>query len=833
MNYRPQLLTLMRKLTVLSLFVLLVLLGLAGYFIFPVLQEEYKAPPPISAMERIRFTPNLQGGYDVAQIAYQFDDDLGVGVPAEPSSEEPATLDLIFPFRFYESVWENANIYAHGLITFGEPSISVPFVEHRHPAIAPWMARLAADSGKVFINQKREQITITWQHVADLTIGEPNTFQVVLYPNGAIDFVYQELQSTLHFGSEMTDGLWLVGLLPGNGTLINQWIHYKRDLPYAGQRGQALVENVYLGFRRHVDQVLRPLAMLTIISALIILIGFPLCFRVFLIRPLNALTTGVRAVNQGDLQVRIPHYFDDELGFLTQSFNGMVDSVRSSREQLQQLNVGLEQRVAERTEQLALARDAAEEANRAKSSFLANMSHELRTPLNAILGYAQLLQNRATSQETRGAGLDTIYESGQHLLALIDNVLDLAKIEAGKVDYQPARLYLPALLQSISKIVQYQAQAKSLVYTYAADADLPDYIVGDERLLRQVLLNLLGNAIKFTHDGRVTLIVQRLTTGAGQALRFSVKDEGVGIAPEQLAKIFLPFEQAHVAQSRASGTGLGLTISQQLLTIMESRLYVKSTVGHGSTFWFDLALVEPPAATIPAGPTLRAPIIGYDGPRQQVLVADDNPANRQVLHDMLAIVGFEVLLANDGLQAHEAALAHQPCLILMDLVMPGMNGIEASAAIRKAQAQRTETSAAPPRPVIIAVSASALASEQERSLAAGCDAFLTKPIDWRQLSDLLARHLDLPWRYAAVDSQPLSTPAEASTLPPSAIIEKLYSAARMGEMSQIVKLAGDLAHTGFGDTAFVAELTALAGNYQEKAVLNLVETRLLHLKTEE
>ncbi|MEZ4657252.1 MAG: ATP-binding protein [Caldilineaceae bacterium] len=626
-------------------------------------------------------------------------------------------------------------------------------------------------------------------------------------------------------------------MLPGNGSLFGAPFYFAQDLPYSGAGGQAIVEQVYRDFRIYVDRFMRPLAILIILCSVIILIGFPLCYRVFLIRPLNALTTGVSAVTQGDLRVRIPQYFDDELGFLSQSFNGMVDSIRSSREELQQLNTGLEQRVAERTQQLAAARDAAEAANRAKSTFLANMSHELRTPLNAILGYAQLLQSPSAARGKERTGLDTIYESGQHLLALIDNVLDLAKIEAGKVDYQPTRLYLPSLLQSVSKIVQFQAQAQSLFYSYQADDNLPDYIVGDERLLRQVLLNLLGNAIKFTHDGHVTLSVQIIDNGGGQMLRFSVKDDGIGIAPEQLTQIFLPFEQVHDSQTRAGGTGLGLTISQRLLAVMGSSLHVKSTVGQGSTFWFDLDLMADTAAvdTLRPSPSVRfaQPIVGYHGPRQKALVADDNPANRQVLHDMLATTGFEMLLANDGLEAYEAALAHQPCLILMDLVMPGMNGIEASKAIRTAQAQSELENAAPRRPVIIAVSASALFADQERSLAAGCDAFLPKPIDWRQLSALLAHHLDLPWRFAVVDERPSSAPAATASLPASVILQELHTAARMGEMRAVIKLAAELRKADIGDAAWLEELTTLAGNYQEKAVLQMVEARRLYVDAEE
>ncbi|WP_284616857.1 ATP-binding protein [Aquabacterium humicola] len=404
----------------------------------------------------------------------------------------------------------------------------------------------------------------------------------------------------------------------------------------------------------------------------------------------------------------------------------------------------LEELVRERTAALEAARDKAEVANRAKSAFLASMSHELRTPLNGILGFAQLLRLDPDTTERQRKGIGIIQSSGEHLLTLINDVLDLSRIEAGKLDLHPQRFSLPKLLKVVTDVIRVKAEEKSLLFHFRPAPDLPGGAVADDKRLRQVLLNLLGNAVKFTDQGEVSLAVQVLQRIGDQArLRFQIADTGVGIEPAQLQRLFQPFEQAGDVDRRAGGSGLGLSISRQLVRLMGSEIDVHSVPGQGSRFAFELELpvfedlqpAEPPAPAI----------IGYDGPRRRVLIVDDVPVNRIVLADLLGQLGFEVDEAGNGQEGLERAQACRPDLIVLDNVMPVMDGLTATRLLRA----RPDTQGVP----IIAASASASNEHQRASLAAGANVFLPKPIDHRRLLEQVGALLNLQWRVADAGDQ--------------------------------------------------------------------------------
>jgi signal transduction histidine kinase len=332
-------------------------------------------------------------------------------------------------------------------------------------------------------------------------------------------------------------------------------------------------------------------------------------------------------------------------------------------------------------EALAAAKSAAERASEAKSDFLAHMSHELRTPLNAVLGYAQLLERRNLAEADLGA-VRTIHRSGEHLLSLITDLLDLSKIEAGRMELRAAPVRLRQAIDAVAEMVQVRAEEKGLAFQCVVAEDAPEAILADDKRLRQILLNLLSNAVKFTGEGRVSLRVAMLDHDAESAtLRFEVQDSGPGIAEDELERIFRPFEQVGEIQRREGGTGLGLAISRQLAGLMGATIQVQSRLGQGACFWFEACFPLAQAPEADAGPA-PADIRGYAGPRRRLLVVDDNPDNRDLLRDLLAPLGFEIETAGDGREAVRAAQVVAPDLVLMDLKMPVMDGHEATRLMR-------------------------------------------------------------------------------------------------------------------------------------------------------
>ena len=392
-----------------------------------------------------------------------------------------------------------------------------------------------------------------------------------------------------------------------------------------------------------------------------------------------------------------------------------------------------EELVQAHTAELVVARDRAEVANRAKSAFLAAMSHDLRTPLNGVLGFAQLLQRDKNLTQRQQAGVNAIRQSGEHLLTLINDILDLAKIEAGKFELCPAVFDLPRYLDGLVELMGVRAKQKPALQLGAdLSPDLPATLRADEKRLRQVLLNLLDNAIKFTERGAVTL---RVGPSGLHALRFEVQDTGSGMDAAQLSRLFRPFEQVGGLEDRNRGTGLGLAISRQFVRLMGSEIHVQSEKGEGTRFWFDLALDAAAEGETPAPESDRGSVVGYAGPRRKVMVVDDVATNRALLLDMLGSLGFELCEAGDGAQALSQLDSSTPDLILLDILMPHVGGLETLERLRRRRDQVP----------VIAISASASIDDKERSLSAGANAFLTKPINLQALMDQMGALLNLEW----------------------------------------------------------------------------------------
>jgi CheY-like chemotaxis protein len=487
---------------------------------------------------------------------------------------------------------------------------------------------------------------------------------------------------------------------------------------------------------------------------------------------------------------------------------------RRAEEELKQHRDHLEELVTERTGELTVAKEQADAANQAKSVFLASMSHELRTPLNAVLGYSQILKRAKGLSEREAVGLSTIQESGEHLLMLINEVLDLSTIEAGKLELHPSAMNLASFLRVIADAIRVKAEEKGLLFAFEAPPDLPGAVVADEHRLRQILLNLLGNAVKFTDRGQVGLYVQTLSRNDARAhLRFEVVDTGIGIAKDQVEAIFQPFKQVGDVQRRAGGTGLGLSISRQLARLMGSDIRVESRLGGGSRLWFELVL--PVADVELAVASAERIVTGHQGARKRVLVVDDVAGNRGVAVDLLASLGFETFEAENGREALEKAQAVDPDLILMDVVMPVMDGLQATRQLR----QRFE--AVP----IIAVSASASRTDQENILAAGANAFVPKPLDCSRLLQQIGTLLHLTWVHEQPEARSALAGAPRIPLvaPPPEDLEVLYRLALMGNMGEIREWATELAARDARYGPFAEQLRSLTDRCQSKAVLGLVE----------
>jgi PAS domain S-box-containing protein len=509
---------------------------------------------------------------------------------------------------------------------------------------------------------------------------------------------------------------------------------------------------------------------------------------------------------------------------------------RKQAERLQQkYHQQLEQEVAERTQklrdseaQLRQAKEAAEAANDAKSQFLATMSHELRTPLNSILGYAQVLQRDSSIEPRQKEHVGIIKQSGEHLLTLINDILELAKIEAGKMELDKSDFHLPTFLNGINEMVRIRAESKDILYTYqpfdfltdTPQNSLPVGVHGDEKRLRQVLINLLGNAIKFTDRGQVTFKVGSLSH---QKIRFQIEDSGIGIALEQLNTIFERFQQVGDQERQSEGTGLGLAISHHLVELMGSQLQVTSELGQGSIFWFELEL---PAVSTFSGnlPIETQKIIAVKSETPiNLLIVDDQHYNQKLLANLLLPLGFKVILADDGHEGLTKAIEHQPQLILTDLLMPEIDGFELTRQIRQLP-QFKDT-------VVIVMSASASQREHQQSLNVGSHDFLPKPIQAEKLFELLQRHLALEWVYEESQTTVNEVTSEEKVLeplvlPPLEMIESLFELAMSGDIRSIQLEASQLAQSNEQFAPFATQLQEFANRLQLDKMCDWLESYL-------
>ncbi|MEG4999684.1 hybrid sensor histidine kinase/response regulator [Microcoleus sp. B4-D4] len=480
------------------------------------------------------------------------------------------------------------------------------------------------------------------------------------------------------------------------------------------------------------------------------------------------------------------------------------------------------------------AKETANAANQAKSEFLANMSHELRTPLNGILGYAQILTRSSALPAKERHGVEIIHQCGSHLLTLINDVLDLSKIEARKLELAPKAIHFPSFLQGVAEICRIRADQKGIDFVYDPDPQLPEGIFADEKRLRQVLLNLLGNAIKFTDKGSVTLKVAAIENHANPSTRrieFQVEDTGVGIAPDQLDKIFQAFEQVGDRQRQAEGTGLGLAISQRIVQLMNGPIQVKSQPGVGSDFFFEVELAIATDWAQQNSIATGKQIIGYEGERRSILVVDDRWENRAVLINLLEPLGFLLTEAENGLEALKKIRQSPPDLVITDLVMPVMNGFELLEQIRSEHNLRNQK--------IIVSSASVAQADRQMSLDAGGNDFLDKPVNVSELFNLLATHLELKWKYetqVSNESKPstlTTTLEEPEILIPDILeINKLLNLAKKGNLKKLREDTEYLAKSNPRYAGFASQIMNLAKQFKAEEIEELLKQYLTEEKTD-
>ncbi|MGK7935032.1 MAG: CBS domain-containing protein [Xenococcaceae cyanobacterium] len=508
-----------------------------------------------------------------------------------------------------------------------------------------------------------------------------------------------------------------------------------------------------------------------------------------------------------------------------------ITGIKEAREELYQTNTAL-----------ISAKEAAEAANRAKSTFIAHMSHELRTPLNGILGFAQVLQRDPNVTSEQLGGIKTIHQCGSHLLTLIEDILDIAKIEAGKLELHNNDFDFSVFIEDLMAIIHLRAKDKGITFNYQAPFSLPNIVQGDEKRLRQVLLNLLSNAVKFTEIGSVTFTVgykenfsgqeaERFSQTPNPKIRFQVADTGIGIPPDKLTEIFLPFQQAVAGQFAHEGTGLGLAISQNIIHQMGGEIKVHSELGKGSVFWFDVDLPAIATSNEVKQTNLERRIVGFKGNKHKILVVDDQIHNRAFLVELLRPLGFEVVEATNREEGWTIAQKYRPDLILLDLVMPVVDSYSIANRLRQ-DPHFADV-------VIVATSASDLKNEQSLSERSDYNAFLTKPVCVDELLEIIKVYLKLEWIYQPNPSTILSTDdkiekteediglvGNSIIAPPEEELAVLLELAKLGNIAGILEQAAKIEQLAPQYRSFARLTRQLAESFQEKKLRQFIEGQM-------
>ncbi len=677
--------------------------------------------------------------------------------------------------------------------------------------------------------------------IARVVSGNENVVMFVVYDKQGAILVDASLDK-LTFSQEVDPlGEQLIGFARNDSRQDDVHLDWQQEQLIAGRAitlGNQPIGAVAIGLSTEpLNQKIAALTRQSVLLAVVtLLIGGGLSFWSArqITNPLSELTNVTAQMASGDLSNRVEVQSTDEIGQLGYVFNRMADAIQQRESELREFAEGLERTVAERTAELRAQNDAliaarqqAEAANRVKGAFLAMMSHEIRTPINAILGFAQLMTNdTALSRETR-EDVDTIIRSSEYLLTIINQVLDLSKIEAGRLTLNEKAFDLYHLLDDLENLFRLRAADKQLQLVFTRAANVPQYIRTDEVKLRQVLINLLNNALKFTNEGGVAVRVRAQDHEPPQELYFEVEDTGPGIASEELDEIFEAFVQTRTGKSAQEGTGLGLPISRKFVEMMNGQMTIESELGRGSTFIFSVSINLAEVSEVKDKTTSRRVIaLEPDQPRYRILIVDDQKINRQLLIKMLAPLGFELREARDGQEAVAVWQEWQPHLIWMDKGMPVMDGYEATVRIKT----ECEKDASCRDPVIIVLSATSFDEDIKLFREAGCHDFLHKPFRTTDVFELMHKHLGVRYVYEerarASDkkdkredtAEDILSPAALAALP-NGLLRDLEQATVRSQFNQIIGIIDRIREH---DVNIATALEKLADGFEYDKILEAI-----------
>lgn len=713
-NHSPDFSTFRIKIIGFTLVIMLSVLSILSFYIGLSNNKSYTNKTLISEKKTISYTPLKDGSYFVDNIPYQFDDFLGDKVQYN-NEETRKKTNLNFEFHFYDKSYSTIQFWPTGTVLLGDPENGYFGGHFPKPAIV--LLDIGLDTnvvkGGVYIKHEKDKLTITWNKLPEIGYSDLNTFQLVLRENGTIEMNYQQLNPGGKYSIWNTTSSF-IGILPGGRDMPKEAIRYNSDLPYKSKPGSGVYEDYLTDFFDYCHRGIMPFALAMILSSLFIILVFPLMLKTSLIKPLYAIKDGIKKVNDGDLNITVEPLYNDEIGYLTESFNKMVLSMKK--------------------------------ANKLKDDFLANTSHELRTPLNGIIGIAESLIDGALGPLPDSAliNLSMIVSSGKRLSSLINDILDFSKLKQGVIIIQKRPVNIKRHIEVVCLLSKPLLAGKELKIVSFVPNDISN-VLADQNRLQQILFNLVGNAIKFTAAGEICISAEAV----GEFVKISVKDTGIGIPDEHLNDVFKSFEQIDASISREyGGTGLGLSITKNLVELHGGTINVESKLGEGSIFTFTLPLSSEKAnenetdrmiSHIDLHTITDEDIVDTSLTSSNditILVVDDEPINLQVLVNHLSLSNYQILQARSGEEALKFCRGENPPdLILLDIMMPKMDGYEVCQKLR-------ENIPANELPVIL-LTAKNQVSDLVDGFDSGANDYITKPFSKSELLARIKIHLEL------------------------------------------------------------------------------------------